>query len=780
MRKQVLRAFLSTLILLVLTGTGSVLPGFQLLSAQAAAPTLVISEINWAGSPTNTNDEWIELYNSSGGAINFANTPYKIFVGGLEQILINGTTLAVGERFLISKLNPTTDPTSTLNPVSGAPDLIVPTLSLPNQDAKYELKNSAGEVIDVADDGVGAPMAGSDGATGAMIKASMSRVSLTSDGSLPGSWFTPQTIGSNFRSSVGTYPNAAQFGTPFNSKAIQPGISWNPELALPSNLAVTPLNPTSPTPTVSGNVIGTPDKAIATSVTLHFTSVDKVGETTFSTPVKTLDSTFSGTTTPLPAGIYRLAVNSQDVPGNRSYSVPVPIPEVFSPQGLYVVNSNPVIVNPPILDPYPSLVNTSHTVTTPPVLNLSGRVDIGIALVISINGTHIGEDALLNGRTTFNVAVTLTPNAVNKVEVRARDAAGNTSLPAIAVITHDSIAPVLNKSLVKVNSALPGSIDSIMGLAGATDPGTRLELFADEALTKLLADLSTQADGSFGSLNLGDNLYGKVYIRLRDAAGNISVVSVFDNPITFANTGTSLKMSVSGIRFNQVVLHWEVVPGAVNYRLKYKAIGGQYSAVMDLCSLPVSQCGLERTLINLTPNTEYTLALAAVDQFGNQSNFTELSLRTLAAGVGGVSSTSPLPKPGSQPTSSPTSTTSGTGSTGTTGGSPNTGGTDQVIRDVETSPTPAPTPTPEGKVKSAEDTARNWTPWIILAVLVGLAVLATAGYFYWFGGEAGEDALASALAERERRQEDGDEDKGDNSSNSPPKKPGGGGKSKRW
>lgn len=58
----------------------------------------------------------------------------------------------------------------------------------------------------------------------------------------------------------------------------------------------------------------------------------------------------------------------------------------------------------------------------------------------------------------------------------------------------------------------------------------------------------------------------------------------------------------------------------------------------------------------------------------------------------------------------------------------------------------ATNPDDQGKIKGDENTASteeetgvNWTPWIILFILIILAGAATGGYFYWFAGDEEED-----------------------------------------
>jgi hypothetical protein len=379
-------------------------------------------------------------------------------------------------------------------------------------------------------------------------------------------------------------------------------------------------------------------------------------------------------------------------------------------------------------------------------------------LVVSINGNQVSQEVVTPGQTTFSLPVTLIPNSVNRIEVRARDNTGFpvTSAPAIATITQDSLAPVLNTSLIKTASNPPGTADSISGQAGSAEPGTTIEVYSDAALTNKIASTTVAADGSFGPLMIGDNMYAKVYLVDRDQVGNGSTSIPLDNIIAYAGSSQPISYTVTGIGTDKATLTISPVAGAANYRLKYRVVGGSYSAPIDLC-LNNAACTLQRPVINLNPGSKYTFAVAAVDQYGNESPYTEYAFSTQAlpivapvtvATVSSAPTTAAAPavvSPADQSANLPAPVFTPSNDSSTT-----------ATPAPTTDTTATPSPTPEaGEVKSADDTSsHNYTPWIILAVLLGLAILATAAYFYWFGGEAGESTEAAALAADRRRRLD--------------------------
>ncbi len=86
-----LRAVVSSVVALAITipMVGTLLPTSV---AYAAAPTLTINEINWAGSVMSPNDQWIELYNNGSETIDFAQHPYAISDATKDLVFIkNGT-----------------------------------------------------------------------------------------------------------------------------------------------------------------------------------------------------------------------------------------------------------------------------------------------------------------------------------------------------------------------------------------------------------------------------------------------------------------------------------------------------------------------------------------------------------------------------------------------------------------------------------------------------------------------------------------------------------------
>lgn len=718
-----------------LQGLGALLPS----ATHAASPLLRLSEINWAGSTTGTADQWIELKNISAVPIIFNDaTPYQLMVGGTTYTL--GTSygiLPAGEYLVIHRL---ALGASTIHNVGTTHYHQEPTLNLPLVPTEYRIIADDGSVTDEIPDPDGAgplqPEFKGTLGTPATPPASMTRPDQAVHGLTDANWYTSRVTGAGFNIGAPT-----QYGTP--------GLS-NVDFAAPTGLVTPPLSTVlSAPPTVSGTIPAGVD-----SVTVRFTRVshdpNPLGFTReYTVPAGSPTYSVTASSPDLLPGRYVIDVFGTDTVGNRSVVVRIPN-TVGGTEYDYTVFPESSLVPAPLLNPLPPLTNQS-TLTVTGTLHAFTSYH---SLEVYRNGAYYST-VLLNDVGTFSFPVILVPNQSNLLQVVGVTVFGEFSNPASATVVHDSLAPnPVNLSKVTLNANPPGTADTFLGQPGAAEAATTLYVYGDTAQTNLIATVTVAADGSFPLVNIGDNQYATVYLVLQDAAGNRSAAAALANPIGFT-TGGILMPTITDLQATQVSLKWNAVPGATKYRIKYKQASGSYGATMDLCLTGNAACSFATTIKDLFADTDYVIALAAVDQYGNTSNFEEVSFRTKQVAV-----------------SAPATPAIG-GGTGTLVVARKT---DRISRTAPTptptataTPVPSPTPSEEGDVQSAA-TSRNWTPWIVLGVLVAIAVLATAGYFYWFGGEAGEAALASVMAERAKREEEA-------KSSKTPKKKGG---SRRW
>lgn len=150
----------------------------------SAHAEIAFSEILWMGSDSSSADEWIELFNTSeedidvtGWSIRYQNS------SGNDTLMLTipEGTIAPHEYFLISNYD------AAHSVLAIDPDLVTTSVSLPNTNLHLSLLDADGNLVDEADDGSGAPLAGANTSS---LKASMERVDFLASGRAQESWST--------------------------------------------------------------------------------------------------------------------------------------------------------------------------------------------------------------------------------------------------------------------------------------------------------------------------------------------------------------------------------------------------------------------------------------------------------------------------------------------------------------------------------------------------------------------------------------------------------------
>ena len=166
--------------------------------------SVVVSELMWSGSSASSSDEWIELFNRGSETVDLSG--WTITRGDGEEesvmVLIEAGQLPPGEVFLISNYGHDDDRSR----LAAVPSLVEPQVSLPNTKLRLRLYDGPPEsasVIDLIDDGRGAPFGGLSGET----KAAMVRTDLAAPGDQKDSWTTATEAS-------GWDPGATELGTP--------------------------------------------------------------------------------------------------------------------------------------------------------------------------------------------------------------------------------------------------------------------------------------------------------------------------------------------------------------------------------------------------------------------------------------------------------------------------------------------------------------------------------------------------------------------------------------
>ncbi len=166
----------------------------------AQTPTVIFSEIAWAGSSQSSSDEWIELTNLTDTPIDLSNwTITGAGSSGKDLVVPDDTVIEPYSTFLIANYDSSHDNSA----LSVEPNFITATLSLPNDGFRATLYDHDGSLIDVAG-GDGSAFAGRSGSAADTDDGryrSMARVDETLSGSDEAAWSDAQTA-SGFKQNI--------------------------------------------------------------------------------------------------------------------------------------------------------------------------------------------------------------------------------------------------------------------------------------------------------------------------------------------------------------------------------------------------------------------------------------------------------------------------------------------------------------------------------------------------------------------------------------------------
>lgn len=189
-----------------------------------------------------------------------------------------------------------------------------------------------------------------------------------------------------------------------------------------------------------------------------------------------------------------LSIVARDAAGNDS--APAEVTITFDPS---------IAIEAPLLDEFPAFTNMG-TVT------LTGEAEAGVG--IRAVGGEVDGDATVGDDGTFSVDVGLRPNERNMILVFAVSAS-ETSIAAVAIITHDDIAPVAPS--VDPEASPTGA--EVVTLTGTAEPGVEIEVTGGAATATGNAD---DAGGFAIDVTLTEDADNELSVVARDAAGNES------------------------------------------------------------------------------------------------------------------------------------------------------------------------------------------------------------------------------------------------------------------
>ncbi|MBI2058603.1 MAG: carboxypeptidase-like regulatory domain-containing protein [Nitrospirae bacterium] len=186
--------------------------------------------------------------------------------------------------------------------------------------------------------------------------------------------------------------------------------------------------------------------------------------------------------------------------------------------------------------------------------------------------------------------------------------------------------PMPDASLVTVAMNAPGKSDTISGAAKAVEPGASIKIYEDDLLRKKIAEGVANSDGSFDSIDLGDNkgdANDLLYLIVYDAFGNKSDRFFFLNDkrppevtLTMQPCSLGTFCYVAGTEAS-----FEFVVNEPDAALECSFNGAAYTA----CTSPRADKGLAAG--------NYSLLIRATDRAGN----VDLSPAVAAWGVDTVS-----------------------------------------------------------------------------------------------------------------------------------------------
>jgi hypothetical protein len=676
---------------------------------RAADAPLTISEINWGGSSASVNDAWIEIHNAN--ATDFAGA-IGVCIGGN----LVGTVAAVPANGY-ALINNSLAATTSLSPATYALATHLNLTGLTAGTSVSLVQGTCASSFAIYDTTTVPTVGGYD----AVAKTYASAQRIAADGTVATSWQSAAvdgTIGQNF-----TTTTVDQFGTPLTGRV----------QLLPSNVTFTPNG--SAVQATSVTVAGVA-KPLTTSLDLVRTASDAT-TTHFAYPV-TPDATgkFSVVSADVASasGMYSFALSASNAAGDRSMAVPVSASQSGSSYFVYPAVGAGTL---PVFNPAtPAYVRTMSVM-------LNGTATGAASVILLRNGQYLTTlTPDVNG--IFASDVPLFANSSNTITAVAKDAMGQLSGPAVITIIQDSIAPAaIDLSKLSVSKDTSGSV-LLNAAAGAvsisaTDGQAVVSAYADAAMTNRLGQVNRSVDGSFPSFTFPATYLGAtVYLTVTDQAGNQNVPQAVRLSANVAGQPGTPAPVLSSATTDQATFTWTSVAGAASYQVKYKIAGGEYGASTSQC-VGANTCSYQVSIKGLNAGTSYLFAIASVDALGVVGTFSELSFMT-ALPVATVSA--PVVSGTVEPVVQVRAASAPVKARATASPTPT------PTPEATVSPTPSPSPD-AGDVSGATDTAHNWTPWVILAVLLGIAILATAGYFYWFGGEAGVAADAAIAAAKE-------------------------------
>jgi hypothetical protein len=579
-------------------------------SAQASEmPDVIINEVMWMGSSygTSPSDEWLELRNLTSDDIDISGWKLTNASNGADEVLTIPTpsTINASGYFLISRL-PASTSAININPDWEA-----------NVEAgnRLELDNTCEQIdLTLPDDTIVDSM-GCDGGyfyeADPQPKHALERNVSYGDGLMASSWHERTAGSANLDSAVTDLATpkfvndvtAPETASATVNDGLADDIAWsNDTTSASANWTGFADAESDLTGSYDVSLLDSLNNVIANAVvwdiTHTFTTLSLAEDESYHFSVKAINN----------VGLESSAVESNGFTVNIAVPAPVTNLSVSDVAG---DNGGSVDVD---WDPSLSLDEITYRVEYHKVgSSTTLSADAGVETELVVNG-------LENYPTVYEFTVIA-------VDFSLLESVGN---PIATGSPTDNLAPVLNGSKVTVEQNRPGTNDVVSGQAGAVSEMATVTIFdrhPSDPLSSILASVPTNAGLGFDAVAIGDNLHGKVWIQLIDAAGNSSIASPFTNDIVGPKAAviTQAKASCYSHRCN-VELTWQGDSSDTDYyQIRY------LSGVTTKTSLPIEKNTL---MLNLEADGEFNkFVVIGFDQYGNPSAQSNAFLASLVPGV---------------------------------------------------------------------------------------------------------------------------------------------------
>lgn len=451
---------------------------------------------------------------------------------------------------------------------------------------------------------------------------------------------------------------------------------------------------------------------------------------------QTREASGSAATVPTWSGYYPLSIF--DLTAGNDYYVNL------SGVNADKVSADSIMITYDGVDPYNPTISinsgatysNSHNVN----LSLSAEDNMGVALMqISETNPIPPATAFQAYQTTKNFTLSA-GDGVKTVYAQYFDAVLNVSTVASDSIILDTTVAVPTN----VTASLAGNVitvdwdDVVDGGSGLS--GYNIYSSSDGFVNKINSSLIPAGTSAYGDTIHTNGSYS-YKVEAVDNAGNISAKSAETTPAIVASiTPPAPTNVVTTVSDHNLTISWDAVGGGVTGYIV--TINGVSRDVGNVTEYPTS---LDYGTYKIIVTSYYS-----VDSFGinDSAGLNEAKNAAIAAGLEKSVTLSPVAKTStvSEVTVAPESASAAEAPAITPKPS-ETGTQDTGLKTEE-----------EGKIKGEEQSTQtaeekiNWTPWIILFVLIILAGAATGGYFYWFAGEEEVETKVKSKPEVEKKE----------------------------